>query len=113
MGTDISLCTLDGSGAARLISKEITVWDFVENIAQRIFRNQRECIEDVGADFFEDVIPIFVEEAIGRFAQQLVSVVQVLEVEDEPVENDGILAKINKTFAYKVPLTDSPVYFKY
>lgn len=52
-----------------LVSKEIIVWDFIENITKRVFRNQCECIKNVCSDLFENVIPIFVQKSISAIAE--------------------------------------------
>lgn len=76
------ICTSDGLNWSRLISEDVIVWRLIENITKCIFYNQCECIENIGTNFFKDVIPIFVQETICAVTQQFITVVKVLEVED-------------------------------
>lgn len=59
----------------KLLGKEIIVWNFIENIAKRIFGNQCECIENIRFDLLKDVVPIFIQKSISAIAEQFVAVV--------------------------------------
>lgn len=77
-----------------LMSKKIVVWYFIENISQRIFRDQCERIENIGFNFLEDVIPIFIQKFISIIAKQLITIVQVLEVENNSENEVSFSCKV-------------------
>lgn len=69
----------------RLLCKEVFVWHLFEHIAHRALRYQWECLEDVGFDFLENIVPIFIQKQICTIAQRLITIVEILEVKNDSV----------------------------